>query len=283
VNPDQRTERQVEEWLDAEARPMPPHVLESALEAVARTTQVGRKGRFGVPWLNQRFLAVGMAAAVVVLAVIAAPLIAENLDGLFGPQPGGGPDGSPREAQAWNPATDYRLPPNQVNPSPDRYGNPEVWSYVRSTDGDHTPERYFLLPNFHVDTGDWYERDFVNLIVGYSQPDHAMSLHGWSDGNPANNRFAILAWRSPISGAVTLRGAAWSDWPDCGAESADGITFFIERETETLATFHLALGDSHSFNVTTSVEVGETLYFINDPGADARCDTALLRLAITGE
>lgn len=95
MNPDQQTERQLEDWLEDEARAMPSHVLEAALEAVARTTQVGRN-RFA-PWLNQRFLAVAMAAVVLVLAVIAAPITLEYLRGLFGPQPGMGPDASAGE------------------------------------------------------------------------------------------------------------------------------------------------------------------------------------------
>lgn len=286
MNPDQQTERLLEDWLDDEARPMPQHVLEAALEAVSRTTQVGRKGRFAVPWLDQRVLAVGMAAAVFVLAVIAAPFIAENLDGLFGPQPGGGPDGSPGEAQVWDPAADFRGSPNQLNPSPDRYGNPDVWSYLRSASDAHDPAGYSALPDFEVVNGNamlWYERDLFSLLIGHRREEPTIWFHPWSDGNRANNHHAVLGWRSPVTGIVTLSGRVEHTEPTCIVGLTDGTTFSIDHEGTTLRTIVVTPGEREAFEVTALVASGEALYFVVDPGRASNCDNTSLQLTITHE
>ena len=53
----------------------------------------------------------------------------------------------------WNPGTDWRSSPDHANPSPDRYGNPDVWSYLASTTLLHDPSTYSLLPGFSDSTG----------------------------------------------------------------------------------------------------------------------------------
>ncbi|HJT64699.1 MAG TPA: hypothetical protein VJ839_08020 [Candidatus Limnocylindria bacterium] len=273
-------ERQLEDWLNDEARPMPPHVLESSLEAVSRTTQVGGRPRFGIR-LNQRLLMLAATAAVLVLVVLGGPTILVNLAGLFGPQPGAGPTSTPTHVLLWDPAADFLEPPNQQNPSPDRYGNERVWGYMRSWDGQYEADRFFALPNFDVALLQWYERDLVNLHVSRGPTGNDISLHGWSDGNRSNNRAAILAWRSPISGSVTVSGTVEAE-DDC-PDPADGVFFSVARDAETLEAFHLALGQGRSFRFQTTIEVGQQLYFINDPGADSSCDTAVLLVAITSE
>jgi hypothetical protein len=270
-------ERELADWLDDEARPMPQHVLESSLEAVSRSSQVGGRQRFGFGWFNQRFLAIGATATVVILLVLGGSTILANLTGFFGPGPGTGPT-PPAGAQVWDPAVDFLEPPNQQNPSPDRYGNPDVWGYLRSWDGQYAADQYVALPNFDAELRQWYERDLVNLAVSRGPGPNEVSLHGWSDGTPANNRGAILAWHSPISGSVTLSGSVETE-TSC-SEVADGVFLSIERDDETLEAFHLALGQARSFSFQATVELGQTIYFVNDPGEDARCDTALLVVAI---
>jgi hypothetical protein len=265
---------------------MPQHVLESALEAVSRTTQVGRKNRLGVPWLNQRFVVLAVAAVVAVLAVIAVPRALENLERLFGPQPGIGPEASEGGALIWDPAADFLDSPNQMNPSPDSYGNANVWSYMRSANATHNPAQYFLLPNFHVvsaNADEWYERDLVNLLVAHSRADSVVSMHPWG-GGPATDsrRFAILAWTSPIAGEVSVIGAVEAQ-ATCGAQPADGHTFSIDRGDQTLESLRIHLGEGAGFEFRTTVAIGESLYFIVDPMNDSRCDLALLTLAITHE
>ena len=72
------TERQLEEWLEDTARPMPQYVLESSLETVARTPQVSPGGPFGIPWLNRPLVAIATAAAVLLVAVSIGPGLLER-------------------------------------------------------------------------------------------------------------------------------------------------------------------------------------------------------------
>jgi hypothetical protein len=66
---DRDAERRLEEWLHEDARPMPQYVLESSIEAVARTGQKSRYRPVALRWLDGRRLAAGAIAAVLVAAV----------------------------------------------------------------------------------------------------------------------------------------------------------------------------------------------------------------------
>jgi len=269
---DSEMERLLEDWLDDEARPMPPQVLESSLEAVTRTNQVGGSA-FSRRWRPSPIFASAMAVAAVVLIVAFGPTIADNVGGWLAE-----PSESPGVLLVWDPSTDFLNAPDQQNPTPDQYGNGGVWSYLRSRTNEHDPANYQLLPNFDPARDAWYERDLVNTLV--SQDGYAMALHGWSDGNPANNHFAILGWTSPVTGSVTILGGLWSGQPNC-PEPADGISFSLDRGAETLEVRRIPNGGSSNLRLTVYVEEGQTLYFINDPGSDARCDTLFLRLTLT--
>ena len=277
---DHDIERLVEDWLDEEARAMPHHVLESSLEAVARATQVGAARPLRARWFSQRGLTFAIAAGAIVLAIAAGPTIVGDLGGLIGQVPGGGPRGSAPEILVWNPATDFLVSPDQQNPSPDQYGNRQVWRYLRSETNSNDPATFLLLPNFNPDQTSWYERDLVNLVVGYSAIQNTINLHGWADGNRSHNHHAILGWRSPVSGTVHLRGAAWSPTPSC-PEPADGPTLTIQLDGAMVANYPLGLGGTKDLNLILEVEAGQSLYFSNDPGLDARCDNIFLRLTIT--
>ena len=279
---DDEIERLLEDWLEEEARPMPHHVLEAGLEAVTRTTQVRRGISIGLPWLNQRLAFAVIGSAVLVVVVIVGPGILRALNGIIGPQPGAGPSASPTVRLLWRPGTDFRLPPDQQNPSPDRYGNTDVWSYLRSATNSNDPSTYFPLPNFDVDQASWYERDLVNLGVGPGPGLNVIDLHGWSSGIRIHNHDAIVGWRSPIRGTVTIRGTAWAGSSNC-PEPADGPTFTVQLDGRMLAIYPLRLGESRSIDVVIEVEPGQTVYFSNDPGLDARCDTLRLRLTIATE
>ena len=278
---DRDIEGLLEDWLEDDARPMPQHVLESSLEAVARSNQTSAHGSLAGRWWSQKRLALALAGTAVLLVVVAGSTILGSLGGLFGPIPGFAPDDSPAEMLVWNPATEFQMPPDQKNPSPDGYGNPGVWSYLRSLTDSDDPTSYLLLPNFQSAPPHWYERDLVNLIVGYDARPGVITLHGWSDGIRDHNHDAILGWRSPVAGTIHLRGAVWSPTPSCG-EPADGPTFTIQLDRSLVASYPLGLGGSKDLDLTVEVEAGQSLYFSNDPGLDARCDNIFLRLTIIG-
>ena len=48
----------------------------------------------------------------------------------------------------WDVARDFRIAPNQANPSPDQMGNPAVWDYLYDPTGQTKPAAYKLLPGF---------------------------------------------------------------------------------------------------------------------------------------
>jgi hypothetical protein len=72
------TERQLEAWLEERARPMPQYVLESSIEAIARTSQVSPDGLLGIRWLNRPMIAIGVAFALLVVAVTTGPSLLDR-------------------------------------------------------------------------------------------------------------------------------------------------------------------------------------------------------------
>jgi hypothetical protein len=282
---DDDLERLLEDWLDAEARPMPQPVLESSLEAVTRTNQVGPLGRAGQkPWI--RLAAPILAVAAVVLLIVTGPTILRDLGGWIGLQPGGpGPTESAGTPQTWDAAVDFGRPPDHANPAPDRYGNPDVWSYLRSTYDLHNPGIYVTLPNFQVTEAgadQWYERDLLNLFVAYPQNSPSLSVHPWSDGDPDHNHNAIVGWISPASGWFRVTASAHLEATEC-SEAADGVTFTVDQNAAVLRAASVSIGDgARVLEVQTLLEAGDGLYFVVAPGADAHCDTTDLTITITG-
>jgi len=269
---DRDVEQRLEDWLDAEARPMPHEALESALEAVARTAQVGKGSRW--PAWTQRRAFSRVATAVVVLLVVTAGWLTLGALAPFIDGTGSSPSGSP-QTYRWDPVADFRRAPYQLNPSPDSYGNEGVWSYRRSTKSAHDPLDYFLLPVFTSDA--WQDRDYVNLFIGVGAADGALYIHPWSDGTV--RKHAILGWTSPITGEVSVSGAVVRVQSDCEVPSAN-VIFTIDRGAETLHTVAVDVGGSATFDLTATVSAGETLYFVFDADSDARCDLTALRLVI---
>lgn len=251
---------------------MPHDVLESVLEAVPRTAQSGRPGPFARWRFDGRSFAVVTATAVVVVAVLVGPLAIDRARSLWMAIGGGG------ETRVWDPVTDFRRAPNQRNPSPDRYGKPDVWSYLRSRTSAHEPTAYSLLPSFSNYT--WNELDLVNLFVGVDAKHGSIHLHPWGGGPDRRN--AILGWTSPVTGRISIDGAVGRAQPACSV-STGNIFFSIDHGSTSLKTISLLLGQSAEFNLTTTVATGESLYFIVDAGGDANCDLTYLRLKIIDE
>jgi len=276
-------ERLVEDWLEEEARPMPHEVLESALESVARTHQL-RGHRRGLEWITTRPMRILSAAAVLVLLAVAGGLAVDRI-GSWLP---GGTGSSGDEGAAWNPATEWRSTPNQENPSPDRQGNPRVWRYMRSTSPSHDPARYILLPNFEGDhawnqpgmsglppTLDqaWNEPTMINVFVALGT-DEAIYLH------PTDGAHAILAWTSPVAGDVIIEGVVARPQNPC-SESSGGLSFSIKQGSASLRAMNLALGQRIDIDVTSSIDRGDTVYFVVDADGDANCDLTKLQVTIT--
>jgi hypothetical protein len=261
---DEDIERLLTDWLEDEAQPMPHDVLENALESVARTPQTG--ARSSTPGWLRGPVGVFAAAAVLILVVVASGLTVDRIGSLF---PAASASAGP--ALAWDPGAEFRVEPNQRNPSPDSYGNPNVWSYLSSRIA-HAPLQYEPLPSFA--NGQWID---PSIITVYRHKD-GLVMHPWEAGGSV--RFAILGWTSPVAGDVRIRGFVLMVDRNC-KELGSGISFFVDRESSRLLASEIASGDSDHLDVSTTVRRGESIYFIVDPGADSDCDSTLLSLEIT--
>jgi hypothetical protein len=184
----------------------------------------------------------------------------------------------------WDPVADFRPSPGQVNPNPDSYGRDGVWSYLASADFDHDPDRYSLLPHYSILDGgrqQWDSPEFVNLLVAHLSGDRKLLLHAYG-GNGSGARSAILGWRSPISGHVTVQGTVEVTDTSCAAIEG-GIVFWIDYGAHTLERFVIPPGGRQSLSIDAIVEADTYLYFITDPGYDSNCDTTILTLSIQAD
>jgi hypothetical protein len=125
---------------------------------------------------------------------------------------------------------------------------------------DHTP---IVAVNF---TG------LAQYPLHFAVPPHAVYMH------PAPDRFAIVAWKSPLDATVQVTGAFTDLDPTCG----NGITVSIDRDQKQLAFGDLANGGATTFHLrSVRVARGNVLYFIVDPkSGDYVCDATMLDLTI---
>ncbi len=259
---DEEIEGLLEDWLEDTARPIPREVLENTLETVARTSQEGRRASVR-SWLARP---VGMlaAAALLILVVFAGGLTIDRIGSLLPtPTASGGPN------QVWDPAVDFGRWSNHVNPSPDSYGNKGVWSYLSSPVA-HLPVVYSPLPAY--EDGQWKEPSRVSAYLGQG----GILMTPWK--GPDNERFAVLGWTSPIAGEVAIRGTFALVQDDC---TGSGIDFYVDREPDTLLEKTITTGARDAFDLSTTVGVGDSLYFIIGAGVTSSCDFTLLRLTIS--
>jgi hypothetical protein len=128
----------------------------------------------------------------------------------------------PPAAQAtqltWNLAADFKVAPDQANPNPDQYGNPEVWWFMSGQAQDTAT--FALLPEFISDAFavDGLEQwqgirgeptDKLPAVgVNATGVDQQLSSFSWPASvvrvHPLRKRSAVLGWQSPIDGAVDV-------------------------------------------------------------------------------
>ena len=106
---------------------------------------------------------------------------------------------------------------------------------------------------------------------GQTLPPHQVFVH------PGPSNDALIAWHSPINGAVSL-SLRVSD-ADCGG--GDGIAWYIDRETSDIASGSIAnCGSETRPSHPISVNRGTTLYLLIDPKADYSFDLTQIDLTI---
>jgi hypothetical protein len=119
----------------------------------------------------------------------------------------------------WDLAADFSVAPNQANPNPDQYGNPDVWYLMQGLAADSAT--YTLLPGFvpsafdvegleqwqghHPEGGPTDKLPAVG--VNATGIDQTVGTFTWPAGavrvHPAY-RSVIVGWQSPIDGAVSV-------------------------------------------------------------------------------
>jgi hypothetical protein len=201
----------------------------------------------------------------------------------------------------WNLVSDWRLSPNQENPSRDTCGNLGVWRYMYSTSLTRDPQTYITLPVFVTSTWgiagleQWGINavtvpDSIPPIVGFNSTDQTRSkgLNSWPPHtmrvHPTPNQLSVVGWRSPITASVVITGLASDNNPGCG----DGILWYIDKGTTNLASGSFTDGGSQVFSAGTgagnltnvAVNQGDYLYFIVHPNTGHGCDSTRLEIGI---
>ena len=272
---DRDIERLLEDWLDAEARPIPQHVIESSLEAVTRTTQTRLGSDSDRQRLAMRFALVVAAASLAVIVIVAAPTVLRNLIG--GPPP---PAASPSVGTSATPTSagmtwDLVLTFRELNPAPDGYGHTTVFSYMRGSTGGAGPSSYVPLPEFTAaEVSRWHDPAFPGVYVACCDTTPGLQLH--PSGGGSNAVTAVVAWRNPVGPIpLEIRGSVEVDG-SCG----DGIVFSVLHGAEIWEQVDVREG-RHPFSISVSrLDQGQVLYFAVGPGADSGCDTTWVNAVI---
>ncbi len=177
----------------------------------------------------------------------------------------------------WDAADDMLIAPNHANPNPDRYDN-ATWSYMWSSVRVHNPAQYRLFTHYTVvdafreqwDVGDVQATPFPpRPLVGLDRPGGRIIMA------PYPEQFAVLAWKSPVSGTVDLEGSVASSDP-----CSHGMDWTLDQGATSFLHGTLGGGQGQTFNGSLTVASGESLYFVLDPGPDDICDTAVVELTI---
>ncbi len=205
---------------------------------------------------------------------------------------------------SWNLTSDFRVSPNQENPNRDQCNNMDVWKFMQSTNLTRTPSGYTLLPNFTASgingtpipglnywQGTYTDSWGVYPFIGYNATGAAQGSGStaWLPDtvrlHPAPSRMAIIGWRSPINGYISIGGSLNDADPLCG----DGIQWYVDRNSINLANGVIANGSSQTFSNGTggsllnsvSVSVGDMIYLIVHPKSNISCDSTAVDLVIT--
>jgi hypothetical protein len=178
----------------------------------------------------------------------------------------------------WNLERDFRLAPDQANPTPDIYGHPHVWHFLRSESYD--PKSNALLSEFipdafsvpglqqwqgpHVSCSEKDKLPAVGIngigsfqqVFGIGWPNGVVRVHPWA------TELVIVGWRSPIQGSVSLSATFTMLDPTGG----NGILWIVNQGCRALGQGQTHQGGSDLFQVgDIAIREGDFLYFIIDP------------------
>jgi len=200
--------------------------------------------------------------------------------------------------QSWNLSKDLRANGNQISLNQGANG---VWYFMESSSLKHNPLLYKFIPDYMAPCYNpddpretavdgiscWRDQshleqhvpavavNFTNqtqIQLNFAIPPHAVWVH------PAADRFAIIAWKSPLNAIVRVTGSFTDIDPNCD----NGILWSIDKNAQRLAFGDLPNGGAQSFDLpSVSVAKGQVLYFIVDPkNGDYACDSTMIDLKI---
>jgi hypothetical protein len=130
----------------------------------------------------------------------------------------------------------------------------------------------------------------VTLAGTATIPPNSMDVHPGSEASAANGFYAVVGWKSPVSGSVSISGGVSDEDPNGGDGIAWSIDSYNGATNTTLSSGSYPNGGSQPFasgsggpsSITNiAVTAGEFLYFVIDPKADYLYDSTNLDVTIT--
>lgn len=102
--------------------------------------------------------------------------------------------------------------------------------------------------------------------------------------HPAPAQMAIIAWKSPLDGTISVSGSVSDNDSHCG----DGVLWYIDQNSSNLAAGWFGNGGSQTFANGTggsrlsslAVHMGDMLYFAVNPNQNYYCDSTRLNISI---
>jgi hypothetical protein len=200
---------------------------------------------------------------------------------------------------SWNLAEDFSVSPNQANPNPDQYGNPDVWYFMAGRAQDTSS--YALLSSF---VSDAFDVDGLEQWQGPFEPgdsnaglpavginatgiDQHPTTFTWPAGairiHPLLRRSVVVGWKSPIDGAVTI-DASFDDMDSTGGNGIRWAALLKEGTFESLLATGINCNGCGAGFATSLVFVskGDVVYFIvGSYRGDANFDSTALDVTVT--
>lgn len=208
------------------------------------------------------------------------------------------PTGTPFGCSSWNLATDFRILPNQENPNRDSCNNLGVWGFMGSGSLTRDPANYYLysifgnggIPGLNIWSGNYLDSNgrFPHIGFNASGATFIQGAITWPantvDVHPAPSQLVIMAWRSPVTGYVSVTGGVSDNNPACG----DGVLWYIDKNSTTVASGGYVNGGSQTFANgvggtglnTVAVSAGDVIYLAIHPGGNYLCDDSRVDLFI---
>ena len=206
----------------------------------------------------------------------------------------------------WKLSRDVLLTSNEISFN---QGSNGAWYFMQSSSSKHDPKTYKFLSEYSAPCNSnpievlipgvdcWlnskvdpvgnnaplvgvnftYHTQFSNNV---GIPPRSVWMHPGYFGE-----LAIVAWKSPITGTVTISGFFSDIDPNCG----DGIIWSVDKSTlqanQTLTTGTIANGGSpQSYSLSgISISTGQLLYFIVDRNQEYSCDSTGVDVTIKSD